>query len=201
MVAKGKSGKKPPTSVTICGRRLAVSPLINVLFYWMAERHSIHQRRLAGEETWTDDPILQEYKFTNLFRIFDRNTQFVLRQVIPGGESGLTETCFRVILFRMFNRIETWELLSRQLGQLTWESFDVDTYDSVLRSAQAVHGHAYFIPAPKLGGHDNISNHLRLIYLLMELELPQQLKEFFHMQDAFQYICLFPGMGDFTGFQ
>lgn len=197
--------KKRSTTVTIAKRTFEVSGLLNEFFQFMRDRHDVHVRRLAGEDIWTDDPILEEYKFTNIFRVFDRNTQFILHEVIPSKgipcDESDTEVCFRVLLFRMFNRIETWELLTRKLGQLTWRNFDAELYDAVLRSVSAVHGHAYFIPAPKLGGHDNISNHLRLIYLLMSLQLDSHLKEFRHMQDAVEYICLFPGMGKFTGFQ
>lgn len=201
MAAKKISSKERPATLTIAGHQFQVSALIDELFQFMKDRHDIHLRRLAGEEVWTEDPILQEFKFTNIFRVFDRNTQFILREVIPKGPCDDTEVCFRVILFRMFNRIETWELLTRRLGQLTWKEFDAEQYDVVLRSVAAVHGHAYFIPAPRLGGDDNISNHLRLIFLLMSLQVVSHLKEFRHMQDAVEYICLFPGMGKFTGFQ
>jgi hypothetical protein len=38
--------------------------------YWnfAAKRHSIYEKRLREEEPpWTEDPILQEYKFTDVF--------------------------------------------------------------------------------------------------------------------------------------
>ena len=39
-------------------------------FYWIDERIRIQERKDQGDAwPWTDDPILQEYKFTNAFLI------------------------------------------------------------------------------------------------------------------------------------
>jgi len=47
----------------------------SLFWYWISERHSIYLRRAAGlPKPWTDDPILQQYKFTNPFRENDRGT-------------------------------------------------------------------------------------------------------------------------------
>ena len=168
----------------------------------MRERHSIHERRLAGQTPWTKDPILQDYKFTNLFRIYDRNTQFILNEVIPDGPSDLTETSFRIILFRTFNRIGTWRRLRDRFGQLKWETFDIDEYYSVLAAEGPIYGHAYFIPAPQvLGGQDNPIKHLRMIYLLMASGFPTELKKLQHLKDALEFTQLYPGLGQFTAFQ
>lgn len=46
------------------------------LLQLMRERHAIYLRRAAGlpREEWTQDPILQTYKFTNVYRELDRQT-------------------------------------------------------------------------------------------------------------------------------
>lgn len=175
---------------------------MDTLWYWMRERHSIHERRLAGQTPWTEDSILQDYKFTNLFRVHDRNTQFILNEVIPDGPSDLTETSFRIILFRTFNRIGTWRRLRDHFGQLKWATFEIDEYYSVLASESPIYGHAYFIPAPHiLGGDDNPTKHLRMIYLLMVSGFPTELKELQHLKDALGFTQLYPGLGQFTAFQ
>ncbi|KAI0947177.1 hypothetical protein AcV7_009670 [Taiwanofungus camphoratus] len=198
-----KSKGPPPKSVTISGQRLRVSPILDTLFYFMAERHHIHQRRIAGDPTpWTKDPILAAYPFTNVFRVYDRTTQYILRHVIWEGSQDFHESCFRVILFRLFNKIETWELLKSRFKNITWKDFDVNRYENVLLSAgTAVYGHAYIIPAPKLGAYANASNHLRLIDLMMQEDVPGQLKRFRHLKDAHGWLSLFPAMGDFTSLQ
>lgn len=44
-------------------------------FAWIDERHTIYQRKERGEpKPWTDDAIMQRWKFTNVFRQLDRGT-------------------------------------------------------------------------------------------------------------------------------
>lgn len=57
------------------------SSSVEDFFKFMGERHEIWRRRDAGyERPWTEDPILHEYKFTNVFRELDRGT-IALRQM------------------------------------------------------------------------------------------------------------------------
>ena len=50
------------------------------LFAFMRERHAIYERRQAGmPKPWTDDPILQTYKFCNIYRELDYGTQWFKR--------------------------------------------------------------------------------------------------------------------------
>lgn len=48
------------------------------LFAWMKERHAICTRREAGKpKPWTTDPILQSYRFCNVYRELDTVTQWI----------------------------------------------------------------------------------------------------------------------------
>lgn len=45
---------------------------------FVIERHRIYRRRLAGDPSpWTADPILRDYKFTNVYRELDRVTVWI----------------------------------------------------------------------------------------------------------------------------
>lgn len=201
-LTRNKPGSRPKY-IEIHDQRLPVSVVLDTLFSFMAERHRIFNRRVAGEpRPWTEDEILDNYPFTNVFRIYDRTTQYILRHVIREGSQDLHEACFRVILFRFFNKIGTWKFLRSRLGELTWRDYDVKRYEEVLSAAsQAIYGHAYILPAPTLGAPSNIANHLRLIELLMEENLPEQLLRFRYLKDAHGWLSLFPSMGDFTALQ
>lgn len=50
---------------------------------------------------WTDDPILREYKFTNVFRQLDRGT-LALQELLKGLEEA-EHILFNTIWYRMFN--------------------------------------------------------------------------------------------------
>ena len=48
------------------------------LFAFMRERHAIYTRRSAGQKPpWTDDPILRDYRFCNIYRNLDRVTRWI----------------------------------------------------------------------------------------------------------------------------
>lgn len=50
-------------------------------FYWINERQRILLKKQAGEKwPWTDDPILQEFSFCNVFREDDRVTRWISSQ-------------------------------------------------------------------------------------------------------------------------
>jgi hypothetical protein len=52
------------------------------LWYWMAERHKIYLKKRDGAEPpWTKDPILQEYRFCNVFRELDTVTIWIRENI------------------------------------------------------------------------------------------------------------------------
>ena len=77
------------------------------------ERQNLFFGRYEGKafDEWTSDPILFRYRFTNVYRASDRVSQYLIRNVIYEGDQSASELFFRIILFKLFNKIETWELL------------------------------------------------------------------------------------------
>tara|TARA_R100001369_G_scaffold87787_1_gene123589 strand:+ start:150 stop:1097 length:948 start_codon:yes stop_codon:yes gene_type:complete len=78
-------------------------------FYWINERHAIYQKRVIGlpRAEWTNDPILQEYKFTNPFRENDRVTMWMRNNwTKPNDNKSHAEIIFNCCLFRMVGTIE-----------------------------------------------------------------------------------------------
>ncbi|KAI0343194.1 hypothetical protein BDW22DRAFT_1248935 [Trametopsis cervina] len=202
---RSKIAARPtPQYAGIDGQRYPISEVFRAFFPFVAERHAIFKKRLAGESApWTDDPILAKYPFTNVFRVLDRNTQYILRNVIRQGIQDLNETFFRVLLFRTFNKIETWEYLEEELGPLTWSSFDVRKYEDALDNAPGTiyHG-AYIIPSPNLGYDRNHRNHLRMIETMMAVDrLPEELSKLRHLRDVHGRIQMYQSMGDFIAMQ
>lgn len=51
----------------------------SILVYWMQERESIRLKKEAGQpKPWTEDPILQSYRFCNVVRMHDKVSQWLL---------------------------------------------------------------------------------------------------------------------------
>ena len=77
-------------------------------FGWINERHSIYQRRVANENPpWTEDRILQDYKFTNPFRENDKVTVWMRENwTKPNHNRSHGEIIFNCCLFRMIGTSE-----------------------------------------------------------------------------------------------
>ncbi|CAK5271445.1 unnamed protein product, partial [Mycena citricolor] len=92
------------TSIEVAGQRLKTTAVFDTLWVWLSERKSVDDRRRAGGSApWTEDQILQKYKFCNAYRVLDRTSQFVVTDVIEKGSPDRTETLFRILLFNCFN--------------------------------------------------------------------------------------------------
>jgi hypothetical protein len=76
-------------------------------FWWMHERHRIYQSKSRELPwPWTNDEILQTYKFTNVFRELDTGTIW-LRNNIRAPYASHPELFFNIATYRRYNRIET----------------------------------------------------------------------------------------------
>jgi NTP pyrophosphatase (non-canonical NTP hydrolase) len=113
---------------------------------------------------------------------------------------------FRILLFKLFNKIETWELLEKELGPLTSTSYSFKRYDQVLSRAltrgQKIYSAAYIMPSGGSLGHDRKHrNHLALIEHMMAGDLPIRLAGAGSMAQAFSLIRGYPTIGDFLAYQ
>lgn len=80
-----------------------VKPLVK----YIVERESIRVKKEAGEpRPWTKDKILDTYKFTNVFRIYDRTTQKLLELYTYATKSTDEVTLLHCGIYRYFG---TWE--------------------------------------------------------------------------------------------
>jgi hypothetical protein len=79
-------------------------PLLNEFVAFIAERWAIHQRRLKGKEPpWTDDPILQRFKFTNVRREDDRVTRWIHENWLQPHQDDLPGAVFAMCMARLVN--------------------------------------------------------------------------------------------------
>jgi thymidylate kinase len=191
---------------------LPIRPTIVYDSYWRfaAERQEIFFKRVCGvQQPWTTDPVLVEYKFTNAYRASDRVSQYLIRHVIYREDlpAAADEVFFRIMLFKFFNKIETWEALQRAVGPITLEDYSFPQYDRVLSKAmergEAIYSAAYIMPSGgKTMGHDRKHrNHLALLERMVTESLPERLTEVSSMQKAFTLLRSYPSIGDFLAYQ
>lgn len=178
--------------------------------YWRFayERQQIFFARVEGKRwPWTEDSVLREYKFTNAYRASDRVSQYLIKEVIYRGDSTPDEIFFRTLLFKVFNRIDTWELLRREVGEIVFNEYSFKRYDAVLSAAMArgerVYSAAYIMPSggSKAPGCRKHSMHLRMIEQMIRDGLPWKIAEAPSMANAFELIRAYPTIGDFLAYQ
>ena len=154
--------------------------------YWRfaSERLAIFYRRLRDPAgPWTDDPILRLYRFTNVFRATDRVSQYLIREVQyrPDRSQEPSEVFFRTLLFKIFNRIETWEALEAVNGPISWNGVDLEALNRhlsiLLGQGRRIYSAAYIMPSPPFGPERKHSNHIALIARMMADRLPYLLRK------------------------
>ena len=172
------------------------------------ERQEVFFRKLEGDSPpWTEDPVIARHKFTNAYRASDRASQYLIRNVIYKGDPSVPEVFFRIILFKLFNKIETWELLQSRLGSITWEGYSFAVADDLLTEALSaktrIYSAAYIMPSGNsaFGYGAKHRNHLRLLERMMEDEVPYQIADAPGMQQAFEVLRSYPTIGNFLGYQ
>lgn len=180
--------------------------------YWRfaAERQAVFFRRANGSDyPWTQDPVLLVYKFTNAYRASDRVSQYLIRHVIYRDDlpKSPREVFFRILLFKLFNKIETWERLERALGPITFEDYRFAAYDQELakamRGGHRIYSAAYIMPpgSRAFGRSAKHQNHLLLLERMMSDCLPERLAQTPTMQEGFEKLRAYPTIGDFLAYQ
>jgi hypothetical protein len=197
-------------SVLILTKRTKPKPSIAYNTYWKfaAERQNIFFKRFNGEiQPWTKDKILNQYKFTNVYRATDRVSQYLIKNVIYKGSQKPEEIFFRILLFKIFNRISTWEVLESEFGRISFKDYSFKQYDKVLSEVMQhkipIYSAAYIMASgrSRFGYERKHQNHLRLIELMIKEKVPYKLQHCKSMSEAYNLLHSYPTIGDFLAYQ
>ena len=181
----------------------------DLYWYFACERQNIFWKKLNGEEApWTDDEILQTYKFCNSYRVNDRVSQYLLKNVIYSGKKYNDEDMiFRILLFKLFNKESTWELLLDSFDDITLKTFDIKKYSEVLENAISngvkIYNDAYISCANKVFGYDRKhDNHLALLDKIFNIDKVHiKILNAKTMEEGFNIIKSYPLIGNFMAYQ
>ena len=188
--------------------------------YWcfIVERHNIATRRMQGlPPPWTEDEILGSYKFTNVFRVMDRTSQFLVGGVIDeahGWQSTPNDDTpvgvfNRIMLFKLFNKIETWTApRPDSLPMILGSDEDVEAWTqhlNVLIAAGPIYSAAYVMPSGGQYGSDTKHvNNLRMLRQMNADGLPERLAQLHGpnaTEDAVKAFMKYPSVGAFLAYQ
>lgn len=192
-------------SGTIGGRKIVGSDVLASYWKLAAERQRVYHARLAGEpEPWTHDEIVSHYRFTNAYRAADRVSQDLIHVIYTGSQDP-DDVLLRILLYRFFNKPETWQAIEGTLGEVTAAAFDARACGAILDQALAqgdrIYSAAYIVPPPPFGHQRKHRNHLALIEIMISGGLGQSLQEAASLQDVFHLLLAYPSLGPFLAFQ
>lgn len=152
--------------------------------------------------------VLQEYKFTNAYRASDRVSQYLIKNVIyVKGHFTDQDMLLRILLFKLFNNIETWEYLKENLGEITYHDFDYEHYDKLLLQrmikGDRLYSAAYIMPSAKgmFGFDRKHQNHLKLLDHMMRTGLPGKIARARNLGELYQALLSYPSLGSFLAYQ
>ena len=183
--------------------------IYDLYWYFANERQNIFIKKLNGDTPpWTNDPILKTYKFCNSYRVNDRVSQYLLKNVIYNGKTYNDEDMlFRILIFKLFNKESTWELLLEEFKDITLSTFDMKEYSNVLTNAInnniKIYNDAYISCATKAFGYDRKhDNHLALLNKMFIIDKVQdKILKCTNMEQAFKIIKSYPLIGNFMAYQ
>ena len=176
--------------------------------YWKfaKKRQDIFMSRINGDAPpWTTDNILSTYKFTNVYRASDRVSQYLIQNVIYKGDQNYEEVFFRTLLFKLFNKIETWEYLLKNLNHIpNWRTFNLRKYEKILNQLsknKAIYSQAYIMPTPPFKKPKKLQNHLLLLKKMMQDKLPSKVVNSRSLKDVYELMREQHSLGSFLAFQ
>lgn len=112
---------------------------------------TMHQRQqawwnrfiLKQRPPWTSDPIISNYKFTNVYRELDRSSQYLINNVLL-KETDPKQVLFSILIHRIYNKPETFKHLAKldggsnytASGYPMWQYFDVEEFVNTLKDLE-----------------------------------------------------------------
>src|SRR4051812_13259155 len=187
-------------------------PTIAYDTYWKFayERQNIfYRRQTSTEEPFTDDSILKEYKFTNVYRVCDRVSQYLVSNVIYNSENKYSpkDIFLRIMLFKLFNKIDTWILLEEKFGDISTTSFNVSKYraflDNEMNKGRTLYSNAYMMASGSKEFDVTRKHHAHLMLLekMLKDKLMDKISSCTRMSDAYTLLLGYPLIGRFLAYQ
>jgi hypothetical protein len=179
-------------------------------WYFASERQRVCERRIAGRpRPWTDDPILQTYKFYNVYRAADRVSQYMISEVCYRNEPCTPEDrLFQIVAFRTFSKIETRRSVHDFLGHHpTLDDLGDGSFTKALDHTKQKNGGLYagaFIlcAADAYGQSYKHLNHVELFrHMFLHDALGKRLLAAKLLRQVYELLHRYPLMGDFMSYQ
>tara|TARA_R110001592_G_scaffold246751_1_gene508729 strand:- start:856 stop:1767 length:912 start_codon:yes stop_codon:yes gene_type:complete len=167
--------------------------------YWQTERENIRLQKEVSNlpSPWTNDSILQQYKFCQVFREDDRTTRWFrehIRKPLAKNEDVLMAT----VIFRWFNHIDTGRTLIEQDLLHNWDR--TKAIKEITKQPKWITG-AYIIKTPN--GMDKVTGVSECISHMWQdrKHLIDKVISFNSLEDTWTLLRDYPYMGPFMAYE
>lgn len=202
-------------------------PKLNVvavkhLYDFVTERYKIHIRKdfLKQKAPWTNNPILSQYKFCNIRREHDRQSQYLIKNISTNPCLSIEDKIVNSFYFRAWNNWDTMKdlggpwpaksLYSSQMKeqvrpiyqQLASEDPDRKWWSSAYNQGGTKQAWRYPDPNEKINKEDDIP--LRVFHIgpwLKEHNTVEKLLSASDQKAAFEAVKEIQGFADFLAYQ
>ena len=178
--------------------------------YWKFayERQNIFFKKIRGSVgELTEDSILKLYKFTNTYRASDRVSQYLIKHIIYNDNNDNKNIVFKILLFKLFNKIETWTAFENILSKVNIESFCLESYKKILYQLYAekksIYSNAYIMTSGRsiFGYERKFMNHLMLIKTMLDDNISNKIEQCNSLKELYNLLLSYPMFGPFLAYQ
>lgn len=195
--------------------------IVKEWFYHQRERTNIYYLKEIQRSPypWTLDPILNKYKFVNTKRTWDRQTKWLLKNVINNPNIDYRSKILNCVLFRVINKGETFDLWNGAINfsQLSLEDIDSLYRKLLVRKAKTDPKYVFFSAAYILGGPkvnfgkfiadiegevepNMVIRTLKFLYYHQD-SIHKGIQAAKNQQEIYRHLLSFSGLGSFLAYQ
>ena len=223
-----------PKDVPFCGVRkgkvLKAIPILNEenlqhLFDFITERYKIHTKKDVEKipPPWTNNPVLSQYRFTNVRREHDKETKWLIKNITSNNRISYDDKLLNCILFRLYNKHETAELLEIPIEFSKFRikrgpCWNPELYRKRFEEARKEDPKRVFFTGAFITGglkralkwylprdlEKKDSAEMRVMWFmkhLVDTEITKELKRSSTQQEAFKVLASLMGIGEFLAYQ
>lgn len=216
--------RNKPADTLYCGvdkeRIKKAQPVLNernllYLYNFIKRRYVIHLRKdvLKKDPPWTTDQVLRDFRFTNIRREHDKESKWVIEHIANNPELSYEDKLLNVILFRLYNKHETAELISMPFKFSQTPDWNPEWYRSLFEAALVEDPkRVFFTAAFHTVGMKNTLKRvtgesyapmriLKFIKILINEGLVDDIKACVNQQEVYQTLTDYNGIGRFLAYQ
>ena len=219
-----------PNDVMYCGvRREKINsskPILDkrkfrLLVSFIKERYKIHLRKDVSKikPPFTKNVILKEFRFTNVRREHDRETLWLINNITSNKELCYEDKLLNCILFRLFNKHETSELINMPIPFLEEQidSYNEEFYREIFEYKSAEDPkYVFFTGAFNTGAvkrylkrylpegqeeNNMCMRVMKFITYLVEDKIHEKIKLCTSQEEVYELLRGYMGIGEFLAYQ